>query len=120
MSGYANRTVRLDFPEFTAPGEPEVHVVIRNPKIMPQHKLVRRDVTAEQRAVNPEADWLASYELLSRLIISWHVYDTTSDDPEQPLLGLPATEESVAKLPQRITDAIATKIVEAQNPGAGA
>lgn len=120
MPGYANRTIRLTFPDLTTPGDPEVHVVIRNPKTMPQHSLFRRDVTDEQRAENPAADWYSSYELISRVIISWHVYDATSIDAEQPLLELPADEEKIARLPKEIAEAIVEKIVEAQNPRAGA
>ena len=120
MPGYAKRTIRLDFPELTEEGADPVYVEIRNPKTLPQHLLLRRDVTAEQLKTDPHADWASSYELLSRIIVDWHVFDATSLGEEQPLLTLPADEDKVGRLPQEIADAIATKIVEAQNPGAGA
>jgi hypothetical protein len=120
VAGYAKRTVRLDFPEFTEEGADPVYVEIRNPKTLPFHLIARRDVTDADREANPAADLFAGYDVISRVVVKWHVYDATSNDEEQPLLGLPATEDSVSRLPQRIADAIATLLVEAQNPGAGA
>lgn len=121
MAGYANRTIRLEFDDLTEPGsDKKIYVIIKNPKTLPFHMVARRDVTDAERKANPAADVFAGYDVVSRVIVDWHVFDATSNDPEQPVLDLPATEESVSKLPQQITDAIVAKLVEAQNPGAGA
>jgi hypothetical protein len=117
MPGYANRTIRLAFPELTEEGDPEVFVTIRNPKILPGHEITVRDVTDEQLKADPAANFFAQYDLVARLVTDWLVYDATTEDA-QPL-ELPADEHKVAKLPRQIAAKIISLVVEAQNPGAG-
>lgn len=118
MPGYANRTVRIPFPEFTEDGDPEVFVAIRNPKTLPTHLLITRDVSDDDVKRDRNAYLFASYALIASLIVDWNVYDSTSADPQR--LELPADEHKVATLPRAISEAIAAKITEALNPGAGA
>jgi hypothetical protein len=120
MPGYANRTIRIAFPDLTEAGDPEVFVTIRNPKIVPTQDLIPRDVSDDEFKRNPRAYFMATYALIASLITAWHVYDATSDDPDPKPLDLPATEETVATLPREITEAIVAKINDARNPGAGA
>jgi hypothetical protein len=120
MPGYANRTIRLAFPDLTEDGDTEVFVTIRNPQIVPAHYLTTRDVSDDDYKADRHAYFNAGYELIANLIVDWNAYDATSDGPTPPRLDLPATEESVAKLPRDITQAITDKIAEAKNPGAGA
>lgn len=120
MSGYAKRNVRLAFPDLTEEGDPEVFVTIRNPKIVPAHLLVAREVSDDDYKADRYAYFKASYGVIASLIVDWNVYDATSLDMDPPRLGLPATEETVAKLPRDIAQAIADKIQEATSPGAGA
>jgi hypothetical protein len=56
--------------------------------------------------IDPEDAERAGYEVMAKLIVGWRVYDATSLDDNQPLLDLPATPESVAKLPLEIVNKI--------------
>lgn len=119
MAGYAKRTITIDFPELTEDGDEPIRVVIRNPKIVPWHELATRDVPALPNG-QPDTDATikALYEVIARLIVDWHVYDATSNEDDQPPLGLPATEELVGKLPKEITQKIIERTNEAQSAGA--
>lgn len=117
MAGYAKRFVTLHFPELSEDGD-DVHIVLRNPKLMAPSELRRRDV-----ALGPDGEpedmndaMQASYEVMAKLVIGWHVYDATSTDDEQPLLGLPATGHSVGKLPMEIVTAIGQQLGKVNPP----
>ncbi|BFP50030.1 hypothetical protein KCMC57_63980 (plasmid) [Kitasatospora sp. CMC57] len=114
MSGYAGRLITLDFPELTEEGGAPVRVVIRNPKTLPWHELIAPDTT-EEGAVGTLK---ASYEVIARVVTAWTVYDATSNDEQQPLLGLPATPELVAKLPRPITERIIDLLNGVERAGA--
>ena len=117
MPGYANRTVSLPFPELTEEGDETIHVTLRNPKTVPLAMLTTEDTpTAPGGASDPMAPM---YRIIAGLVLGWRVYDATSIDADQPLLGDP-TAESVARLPRVILEAIVEKITEAKSPGAGA
>ena len=117
MAGYANRLITIQFPEL-AEGDDKIYVTIRNPKRVPPSELRGRDV-AMDAAGNPldsEDAELAGYEVIAKLIVGWHVYDATSLEDDQPLLGLPATPESVAKLPLEIVNRIGETLGNAVSP----
>jgi hypothetical protein len=105
MPGYANRIVTIHFPELSEPPD-DVHVVMRNPKTVPAGELRSSagDVPTGPDGTPADDDKAesAGYAVLAKLIIGWHVYDGTSTEDDQPLLGLPATPESVGKLPMEI------------------
>lgn len=99
--GYANRLVRLDFPDLADEGD-EIWVQIRNPKTLPLDQLTSK-VTATDLDGVDKADpkvMAAVYDLVASVIVDWHVYDGSRDD--EPLLELPATAEKVATLPTEI------------------
>lgn len=114
MPGYDNRFVTLKFP---ALGE-GVFVTIRNPRVMPASMLRPEDIAmdANGQPVYPEEAERATNVMVAKLVRDWHVYDATSDEDEQPVLDLPATPESVAKLPLSIYLAIAEEVGKAANP----
>lgn len=114
MAGYANRIITLDFPELTEPGDEPIRVVIRNPKTMPAQELMADtpdDATAEQQ-------FQAGIAILAKLVIGWHVYDASSTDDDQPPLPLPATPDSVARLPMEIQNRMAAELKVVASAGA--
>jgi hypothetical protein len=94
MPGYANRTVRLDFEDLSEDGE-LIHVILKNPKIVPLDELQPADVPLgpDGQPVEEEAR-IAMYRVVAGLVKAWHVYDATSTDDDQPRLGLPATPDA--------------------------
>jgi hypothetical protein len=106
MPGYANRTILLTFPELSEDGD-NVHVVIKNPKTVPLAELTPKGGgSVVDGQVDMEQAMPAMYAVIAGLVKAWHVYDATSLDDDQPPLPLPATAESVAKLPHEITNQI--------------
>lgn len=114
MPGYDNRFKRIDFADL---GE-GVFVTIRNPKTVPPSMLRPEGISLDAggNPVNEEQAEHAMYKVLANLVRDWHVYDATSDDDEQPVLGLPATASSVEKLPLEIINRIAAELSAATNP----
>jgi hypothetical protein len=114
MPGYANRVVTIHFPELSEP-EDDVHVVMRNPKTVPAGELRSSagDVaTGEDGQPTDAAAEGAGYAVMAKLIIGWHVYDGTSTEDDQPLLPLPATPESVGKLPMEILTRLSEELAK--------
>lgn len=131
MPGYANRVITLPFPELSEPGD-NVHVVLRNPRLMPADELrsaggggpedaerlaaVQAAIAAGQEPPDDlvtDKDAKRGYALVAKLIIGWHVYDATSTEEDMPLLPLPATVESVGKLPMEILTAVMEQVGKA-------
>lgn len=109
MAGYANRTKMLDFPELSEPDD-KVHVIIRNPKTMAIADLNPGDVPLGPDGKPDErAAERAGHEVLARMVVAWHVYDATDQGDNQQLLPMPATAESVAKLPLEIQNRMASE-----------
>jgi hypothetical protein len=108
MPGYANRTIRLEFPELAEDGE-DVHVIMRNPKTVPPSMLRVAGVNQD----DPEAAEQAGYTVMSRLVTAWHVYDAGQNGEHQDRLALPATPELVEKLPLLIIEKLAEVVGEA-------
>jgi len=124
--GYANRLVHLDFTEELAEPGDQIWITIRNPKLLAAGELRPRDVAMMPDGVTPvnigDAE-SAMYEMLAKLIVGWHVYDASElalDSDGRPVaqdvLPLPATPDSVAKLPAIIVKKISEEITNAVNP----
>lgn len=60
-----------------------------------------------------DKDAKRGYALVAKLIIDWHIYDATSLEEDMPLLTLPATVESVGKLPMEILTAVMEQVGKA-------
>lgn len=112
MAGYTDRTIRQDFDEL-ADG---IYVVIRNPKLLPEDKLVPRKI---RKLANGEFNMddaaRAGAELFASLITDWFVYDATDDSDEPEPLG-EATPENVRKLPVMITNWLGEQVEGARRP----
>lgn len=115
MGRYANRSIRLDFPDLSEDGD-LIYVVIRNPKTMSADQLMPADV-ANGPDGEPEHDaaMTASYEVMAALVTEWHVYDGQAQDDSDPL-GLPATGATLRSLPFEIVQAITDEIGKVLSP----
>ncbi|MBS2531567.1 hypothetical protein KGQ20_02150 [Catenulispora sp. NF23] len=102
MPGYANRTVRVEFPELSEPGD-QVYVVLRNRKTVPLETLTGPEGADGGEQADPAR---FSREVIARMVTDWHVYDAFDDAADQAPLPLPATPELVAKLPVEIRTAL--------------
>jgi hypothetical protein len=109
--GYANRLIRLDFPEFSEPDDP-IFVTIRNPRLVPPDTLIVASLVDrgdDQPVTTPEA-LDGNAQIASRLVVAWNVYDGTDDTDSPRPLGLPATPELVRKLPREIINRIMEEV----------
>jgi hypothetical protein len=125
MSGYANRVRTITFKELTPDDEPPIHVVLRNPQLMPPDELSPEDVQLDEhgRPTDVAAAKRANDKVLAKLIIGWRVFDATDvridadgNELDQEPLPLPATPELVAKLPTVIWKALVDEVGNALNP----
>ena len=120
MAGYANRLITETFPELTQAGDPVIHVIMRNPRLVPPDEMRRADIAVgpDGAPVDEGAAKRASDELMAKLITGWLVYDASAGAPEGDAgrLPLPATAESVAKLPMEIINRLAERISSSVNP----
>lgn len=109
----------IQFPELAEEGD-KIYVTLRNPKRVPPHELRGREVVmdAAGNPVDLEDAERAMYEVMAKLVVGWRCYDATSVEDDQPLLGLPATPESVAKLPLDIVNKIGETLGNAVDPPA--
>lgn len=110
MGRYANPQIRLDFPDLSEDDDP-IYVTIRNPKNVPGPQLMTNDLP-EGSTSDQYLD--ESYRIMAGLVVDWHVYDGASDDGDA--LPLPASVESMRKLPVDITKQIAEQIALVVNP----
>lgn len=118
MAGYANRTIMLSFPDLTEPGDATIHVVIKNPRMIPVQELEPPDIpTDADGRPDDRAAFMAGCAVIARLVKAWHVYDASDDGDDQAPLPLPATAELVAKLPLEIQQRIGEEIQAVRNPG---
>lgn len=108
--GYANRTIKIDFPDLTEQDDTGaflddlIFVTIRNPRTVPLDGLVPDEADGED--VRREA----VYKILANLIVDWHVYDGTSDDPADPPMPKEFTTDAIAKLPMEILNKLSEEI----------
>lgn len=122
MPGYANRLVYIDFPEL---GD-NIRVIMRNPKLMTTDELAGDNVSVDPVTGVPtdiEAAKQSMYKTIAKLVVGWTVYDATApmldedlNEIDQPALPMPATAESVAKLPSAILTKLGTIVKDAVNP----
>lgn len=106
MPGYANRTIKLDFPDLAEPGD-DIFVIIKNPKTVPLGELTPKGGgSVVDGQVDMEKAMPAMNGVIAGLVKAWHVYDATSLDDDQPVLPLPADADAVARLPHEITNRI--------------
>jgi hypothetical protein len=107
----------LSFPELTEDGDDPIHVVMRNPKMVPSTELLPPELPARDGESETERDYRAGCTVLARLVKAWRVYDATDEADDQALLGLPATAVLVAKLPLEIQTAMGEVIKAVRAPG---
>lgn len=122
MPGYANRLVHVDCSDL---GD-GVRVIMRNPALVTADELAGDNVEVNPVTglpVDMAAAKLSMYKTIARLIVGWTVYDATAPmldealhEIDQPALPMPATAESVAKLPQVILNRLATILKDTVNP----
>lgn len=114
MPGYADRFKTIQFPDL---GD-DLWITIRNPKTLPPSSMRPGQIATDMNG-NPldnEQAEAQMYGVLATLVKDWHVYDATSEEEDQPVLDLPATAESIAKLPLGIINRIAEELEAAINP----
>lgn len=110
---YLNRTIRLEFPDL---GD-DIWVAIHNPALMPASRLqsdVDIPVDANGKPTDAKAAIDATFDIASKLIAGWNVYDPF-DDTETPM-ELPATVEKLRLLPMSITLKISEIVGKALSP----
>lgn len=111
MGRYANRTKRLEFPDLSEDDD-LIYVVIRNPKTVPADVLMPDADVPEGPDGKPEskAAIAQSYEVMTKLILDWHVYDAMSDEDDLEPLPTPVTVEMLHRIPLEILTAVAEEI----------
>jgi hypothetical protein len=112
--GYANRLIRLDFPEFSEENDP-IFVTIRNPKLVPPDTLIVSNLVdrPDDKPVTTEEAIAGNAEVISRLVSIWNVYDAADDSDNPQRLPLPATPDLARKLPREITSRILEEVTAA-------
>jgi hypothetical protein len=118
----------MPFPELSEdPEHDKIWVSLRNPRLVPPEELRPKDVVTDPATGMPAdvaAAETAMYAVFAKLIIGWSVYDAsvmaidldTGEPLDQPKLPMPATVESVAKLPSVILGALVEEFTQAANP----
>ena len=101
--GYANRLIIKQFPDLSEDGDP-IFVTILNPKTLSLNKLTPDDVPVDDngRPIDPDQAMGATYKVLAGLVHDWHVYDADDLSTTPAPLPLPATPDTIAKLPLEI------------------
>ncbi len=120
MAGYADRLLRIEFPDLTCDGDPVVFIAVRNPRIVPMSVLqgdteVAVDPTTGM-PTDPKAAEAAMLSTMSVLIKDWLVFDGMDEADDPAPLPLPATPDLVAKLPAEIITRLSKEIGEAVAP----
>ncbi len=117
--------MRLDFPDLTASDEPLVHLVIKNPRIVPLDEIQPADVPLGPDGTPDEARARAAmYDVIAHLAKAGVLYDGRDDGGEdefgqelpQERLEFPLTGEDVAHLPWEITGEVLKLIRAVTNP----
>lgn len=125
MAGYANRVMRLGFPQLTEEGQPELFITIRNPRVVPPDDLAAYDIQVDANGMPTDAQKATerSAQIIARLIVAWRMYDATEwgvDEAgellDQKPLPLPATPDLVRKLPAEAMMELNRAIQDAVNP----
>lgn len=117
MAGYANRRVYLGFPDLSEDGEPEVHLIVKNPKVVPLDELEPADVQIGPNGQPEEASARgAMYKVVSNLILAGIVYDATCYDDDQRPMTLPLAPDDISRLPWEIVKRVTDLIQQTVNP----
>lgn len=119
---YLDRTIRLAF-DGTDPAYPQlgddIWVVIKNPLLMPASAIqtdTNIQVDANGNPVDRNAAMEAGFEIASRLVVSWNVYDPDDSEDNPAPLPLPATPHALRILPLSISNAISEIVGKALAP----
>ena len=106
--GYAERTIRLDFPELGK----GCFVVIKNPALEPLTvKLPLAATLTDEERISAVLE--RSQANVAQLVVDWCVWDP-ADNKRMPL---PAEDPSVmSRCPSAIMNVIATEVAERTNP----
>jgi hypothetical protein len=107
----------LKFPGLTEDGDDLVHVVIRNPRMVPAPELIPPELAPLDGESETARTLRAANHVISRLVRAWHVYDAYDESDDAKPLDLPATPELVGKLPVEIYAKISEELAEVRNPG---
>jgi hypothetical protein len=117
MPGYANRKIYLGFPELTEDGDHEVHVIIKNPKVVPLEELQSADVALGPDGQPDEVSARAEmYRIVAGLVLVGHVYDATCFDDDQQPMNLPISAQDAARLPWQIIKKVTEQVKDVLNP----
>lgn len=115
--GYANRKIYLGFPELTEDGDHEVHVIIKNPKVVNLEGLQSADVVLGPDGSPDEASARDEmFRIVAGLILAGHVYDATCFDDDAPPMSLPISADDAARLPWEIIKKVTNLVKEVMNP----
>lgn len=126
MAGFANRVVRIGFPELTEPDEPELFLILRNPKVVSPDEFASSDVAVgpDGQPLNPEDAAERSREIIARLVVTGRMYDATDmgvdmetgELTDQKLLTYPLTKNTARCLPVEVMQKIGAEIGAAFAP----
>jgi hypothetical protein len=125
--GYRNPVITRRFDELVEDGD-TCHVIIRNPQTMPGTEFTALASRGDTESGEERIKGVCG--LIANLIIGWRVWDPTvpvkadletgeliHDEETAPrLLQLPATAETVAKLPQAILMDLMEQVTGVINP----
>lgn len=126
--GYANRVLKLDFPELSEDTDTDpIWVTIRNPRLVPPHELTPEQVTpiVDGQPEDQAAANASMHNMVAKLVVGWRAYDATqpivldaagNDTTVPELLPPDFSAVNVAKLPMEIINRIAREMQEASNP----
>lgn len=117
MAGYANRFLRLSFPELSEPDD-EIWITLRNPRTVSYEELRPKNVAydANGNALDYEQFRKAMFDVYAKLVVDGHAYDSTDAGADQPLLAFPLAGETYAKLPSEIQDKVVAELEARRNP----
>jgi hypothetical protein len=117
MAGYANRRVYLGFEELTEEGDEPVHLIVKNPKVVPIGELQPADLkTGPDGQVDEESARGAMFKVISGLVLAGRVYDATCFDEDQQPMGLPLSPDDVSHLPWEIVKQVSELVQGVLNP----
>jgi hypothetical protein len=129
--GYKSPVITLTFPELSEDPEGDpIRVIIRNPRLMAPGEFLSGETapkTGPDGQPEPDEDQAdRGYARMAKIVIGWRVYDATAPikvdaegnvtSPPAPLLPLPATAATVAKLPMAILSRLGDELKAATNP----
>jgi hypothetical protein len=123
---YRNPVITCKFDHLVDDGD-TCNVVIRNPQTLPSSQFSA--MTEGGDAESDGGKMTRVHGMIAGMVIGWRVWDTTvpvkatetgelihDAETEPRLLPLPATAESVAKLPPEILKTLMSKVTDAVNP----